>query len=193
MNMMNRIVQVLIILVAYGAVPAWGADLNRIKGPITAAKVFTQTEIKSFEGKDGLEKVLLWGPSMDRAYEEKYRSYSMLTSGSFQECYDSSFGDVKLMMHSVPIEEEWRFFDKAEIEGKNYANTYTRYSTDLHESVEVNLSVEDLKRLVGKELFDVNVSGKWDTKTIKLHGAYVEGFLKTINQCAVLYKNRPKK
>ena len=169
-----------------------GGHLNEIEGPITVAKVFTQTEIKSYKGKDGLEKVSLSGPFMDRAYE-RYGSYSLHTIGSFQNCYDSSFGDIELWMSSVPTEEEWRSFDKTEIEGKNYANTHKRYSTEQRESVEVNLSVEDLKRLSRKELFDVNVSGKWGTKTIQLHGVYMEGFLKVIEQCAVLYKNRPQK
>lgn len=187
---MNRIVQILIILVAYGSATAWAeTKINEIKGPITAGKVFTQTKIKSsYKGKDRLEKIVLRGPWMDY---EKYGSYSVHAVGSFQQCYDSSFSDIQLTAVGVDVDDEWRFFDKAEIEEKNYAilpNTFSSKS----ETVDINLSVEDLKRLAEKELFNVNVSGKWGTKTITLHGAYVEGFLKVINQCAVLYKNRPK-
>lgn len=191
MNMKNRLVQILILLVAYGSASAWAeTKINEIKGPITAAKVFTQTAIKS-KGKDDLEKIVLRGPWMDY---EKYGSYSVHAVGSFQQCYDSSFSDIQLTAVGVDADDEWRFFDKAEIEGKNYAilpDTYRSLSPK-SETVDINLSVEDLKRLAEKELFNVNVSGKWGTKTITLHGAYVEGFLKVINQCAVLYKNRPK-
>ncbi len=188
MNMLNLIGQILIILLVYGAVPAWA--LNQMESPITAAKVFVQTEIKTTAGKDGLEKVFLSGPFTHLAHE-KHSSYWMYAKGSFQECYDSSFSDIT-MHANVHYHEEWRFFEKAEIEGKDYAILPDKLSSSKFEWVVINFSVEDLKHLAEKKLFDIMVSGKWGTKNITIHGAYIEGFLKTIDQCAVLYKHRPK-